>query len=68
MTTSKTRILIAALLLALVASIVPMGAAPMASSGDVVAAHPESAQFTSVAGRHSGLSDRHMSVHRTACL
>ncbi len=36
MTTSKTRILIAALLLALVASIVPMGAAPMASSGDVL--------------------------------
>ncbi len=36
MTTSKTRILITALLLALVASIVPMGAAPMASSGDVL--------------------------------
>ena len=36
MKTTKARILIAALLLALVASIVPMGAAPMASSGDVL--------------------------------
>ena len=35
MKSTKARILIAALLLALVASIVPMGAAPMASSGDV---------------------------------
>ena len=36
MKTTKARILIAALLLAMVASIVPMGAAPMASSGDVL--------------------------------
>ena len=36
MKATKARILIAALLLALVASIVPMGAAPMASSGDVL--------------------------------
>jgi LysM repeat protein len=36
MKTSKSRILIGALVLALVASIVPMGAAPMASSGDVL--------------------------------
>ena len=36
MKTTKARILVAALMLALVASIVPMGAAPMASSGDVL--------------------------------